>query len=163
MDAEKPRPSISNVQSSCTVGRKLQEECHRTYYTRKSGLKQVASLEKKTQELLSWRANITFSLEDTVCLHHEALYLIRYESRQTSCCDPFKMHKKSVRSKSQSLSCPWFYYALCRGWGIYIYLGPIIRSRWSLDRITPSEYLKGRTVLWSKDMYSSVLEIKIKE
>lgn len=106
MDAEKPRPSSSNVQSSCTVGRKLQEECHRTYYTRKSGLKPVASLEKKTQELLSWRANITFSLEDTVCLHHEALYLIRYESRQTSCCDPFKMHKKSVRSKSQSLSCP---------------------------------------------------------
>ena len=62
MDAEKPGPSGTSLTSRCTVGTKLDQECHKTYYTRKVGLKQVAALEKKSQELISWRSGITLKL-----------------------------------------------------------------------------------------------------
>ncbi len=103
MDAEKPGPSGTSLTSRCTVGTKLDQECHKTYYTRKVGLKQVAALEKKSQELISWRSGITFSSEDSICLHHETVYLSRDECRQTSCCDPFQFHTKNVHSKSNKI------------------------------------------------------------
>ena len=85
MDAEKPGPSGTSLTSRCTVGTKLDQECHKTYYTRKVGLKQVAALEKKSQELISWRSGITFSSEDSICLHHDQILLCDITRNPTKC------------------------------------------------------------------------------
>lgn len=101
MDTEEPGVSgySASLMSKCSVGVKLDKECHKQTYCRKVGLSPVAGLEKKSQELLSWRTDIKFGDEDMICQHHETVYLSRYESLQKFCCDPFHIHKKKLQCK----------------------------------------------------------------
>ena len=75
MDTEDPETSEMN---KCIVELKLDQECHKTTYCRKSGLSAVAALEKDSQQLLSQRTYITFG-DEYICEHH----LTHYQNQQT--------------------------------------------------------------------------------
>ena len=68
--------------SSCSIGVLLRESCHVTKYTRKCSLKTIFELECEEQNLLQLRCNLTFSSNDTICLHHEYMYIHKYSNWQ---------------------------------------------------------------------------------
>lgn len=83
----------------CSVGVYLnqQSECHKTTYSRKTGLLNLQDLPTETLKLLKNRTGIgQLSTSDTMCLHHEKIFLHRYEHLQVKCCDPFVRHKGNV-------------------------------------------------------------------
>ncbi|XP_053305181.1 ARL14 effector protein [Spea bombifrons] len=84
----------------CSVGEQLQDssECHKTCITRMTGLKTLKELPQDHVLLLQLRTSVmTLSQHDTICLHHEKLYIDRYKHMQKACCDPFNVHKKPVK------------------------------------------------------------------
>ncbi|KAG2463434.1 ARL14 effector protein [Polypterus senegalus] len=88
----------------CTVGVQLQTtyDCHRTTYIRQIGLKTLRDLSANDMLLLQLRTGImSLTGEDTVCFHHEKVYIDRYEDMQRICCDPFNMHKKGIKRSLQ--------------------------------------------------------------
>jgi hypothetical protein len=79
----------------CSVGILLDDNCHKKSYSRTTGFILVTNLTEEEQKLLRLRAEINLlGCDQTICNHHKAVYITRYESRQTSCVDPFKRHKK---------------------------------------------------------------------
>ena len=86
---------------ACKIGSSLGDVCHKTTHCRKEGFVSVTELSEEDKELLKWRCGINnLSSGDSVCFHHEKLYLSRFESLQTFCADPYKRHKKHITSKS---------------------------------------------------------------
>lgn len=87
----------------CTIGKALKEDCHITSdaICKTTGFHKVSELEHASIQLLQWRSGVTFDSGDhnTVCFYHEKVLISRYESLQKSCCDPFKRHKKLIKSK----------------------------------------------------------------
>ena len=54
----------------------LYENCHKTKYVRKQGLKKIYDLDNDAIHLLEIRAGHIFTPEiDTICLHHEQVYI----------------------------------------------------------------------------------------
>lgn len=87
---------------SCSVGNIHNDVCHKTVFTRTLGLKRLQELTDREKELLYWRVGCALSdmtnTDFTVCRHHEQMYLLRYESKQTACCDPFSKHADTVKA-----------------------------------------------------------------
>ncbi|KAG5848668.1 ARL14 effector protein isoform X2 [Anguilla rostrata] len=84
----------------CTVGEHLQMtlDCHKTTICRQTGLRQLGELGESDALLLQLRTGLMGLVEgDTVCLHHEKVFVERYEHTQRTCCDPFNNHKKAIR------------------------------------------------------------------
>lgn len=84
----------------CTVGEHLQMtlDCHKTTICRQTGLRQLSELGESDALLLQLRTGLMGLVEgDTVCLHHEKVFVERYEHTQRTCCDPFNNHKKAIR------------------------------------------------------------------
>ncbi|KAJ8394921.1 hypothetical protein AAFF_G00040440 [Aldrovandia affinis] len=84
----------------CTVGEHLRmtPDCHKTSLRGQAGLRQLAELREGDALLLQLRTGLMGLLErDTVCLHHEKVFVERYEDMQRTCCDPFNTHKKAIR------------------------------------------------------------------
>ncbi|KAG7468337.1 hypothetical protein MATL_G00141990 [Megalops atlanticus] len=85
----------------CTVGEHLQvaADCHKTTYCQRAGLRQLSELGESDALLLQLRTGLMGLMErDTVCLHHEKVYVERFEDMQKACCDPFNNHRKAVRT-----------------------------------------------------------------
>jgi hypothetical protein len=82
----------------CFVGGQLNDACHLLVYCRKKGFLSITDLSDDDRQLLLWRTGIESqpSSLERICLHHEALFLSRYESIQKFCCDPFNVHTKRV-------------------------------------------------------------------
>ena len=60
----------------CSVGIILYENCHKTKYVRKQGLKKIYDFDNDAIHLLEIRAGHIFTPEiDTICLHHEQVYV----------------------------------------------------------------------------------------
>jgi hypothetical protein len=89
--------------NKCTIGEALGEDCHLISEAscRKVGFHNVAELSVECQQLLALRTGVSIAALDnnTLCFHHEKIFISRYESLQKFCCDPFKRHKKHVTSK----------------------------------------------------------------
>lgn len=88
----------------CTVSRFLpqNDECHKITYSSKAALIKCAELSIEDRELLSSRigdGTNRIKSEDTLCLHHEKVYLSKYEHLQRSCCDPLQLHKDKSKTK----------------------------------------------------------------
>ncbi|MBN3325012.1 AL14E protein, partial [Atractosteus spatula] len=84
----------------CTVGELLKapHDCHKTYFARPPGLRRLGELPADDALLLQLRSGLLGLADgDTVCLHHEKLYVDRYEDLQRACCDPFSCHKKAIK------------------------------------------------------------------
>ncbi|MEE6499080.1 hypothetical protein FKM82_003309 [Ascaphus truei] len=84
----------------CSVGDQLQDtnECHKTCITRQTGLKCLKDLSSNDMLLLQLRTSMmTLSGHDTICVHHEKLFIERYVDMQKGCCDPYNVHKKNIK------------------------------------------------------------------
>ena len=85
----------------CSIGCRLNEECHKKVYGLTSGIKLVKSLLEKERQLLEWRTSLKCDETDDICLHHQRKYVSQYERLQNACCDPLQCHKALKRSEYQ--------------------------------------------------------------
>lgn len=87
------------MDEKCSVGENTKSECHLLHYTKKRSIQNVENLSDDDLNLLKLRSES--KILKTVCLHHESVFLKKYEFLQKVCCDPFKRHKtlakKSLR------------------------------------------------------------------
>ena len=75
-------------------------ECHLSSYTTFTGLKLLQELSSYEKEILELRSEIKVTDNDTICLHHEQVLLLRYSFLQKKCCDPLSLHKKTSCKRS---------------------------------------------------------------
>lgn len=82
------------MESKCSVGEYLgdSDSCHKTIYCKTCGLINISTLTIENRALLQIRTEATFGINSTICLHHKAVFITRYETLQKQCCDPFKQH-----------------------------------------------------------------------
>ena len=81
--------------SGYSAGIILYENCHKTKYVRKQGLKKISDYDNDAIHHLEIRAGHIFTPEiDTISLHHEQVYISKYFSWQLACCDPWQLHNK---------------------------------------------------------------------
>ena len=82
----------------CNVGlvTKTENQCHLKTYSSVQILHSINSFSTEEVRLLRFRIDNYFSLEDTICSFHKYKYLDYFSSYMSKCCDPFKMHKKSI-------------------------------------------------------------------
>ena len=85
--------------NSCSVGQSMKEICHTAKFTRKSGMKSISELESDELDLIQIRCCLSLSTKDTVCLHHEQMYIHKYSNWQVTCRDPIQLHNKRVAYK----------------------------------------------------------------
>ena len=81
----------------CSIGLDLNDDCHKTAYSRNTGLILATELSQENKRMLEWRSGLTLSDKSTICVHHEELFLSRFESLQKYCCDPLNVHKKEKK------------------------------------------------------------------
>lgn len=85
----------------CTVGTLLDREndCHKLSYNRKAQLDYFKDFSDKNLELVRYRSHL-FQLksEDSICLHHQKVYLDKFEDQYKTCFDPFQRHKVMVKT-----------------------------------------------------------------
>jgi hypothetical protein len=84
----------------CAIGILLNEECHcQRLSNKKTGLLKTSHLNAESKHLLSARTGLELqALENKqICLPHEKKYITRYSSLQTSCADPWKIHKSTIK------------------------------------------------------------------
>ena len=77
----------------CSIGLKLNKECHAQTYVQKKSLNKVSNLSDVDKELIAWRSGIELDNSFTICRHHEIFLLKKYSTFQTTCCDPFNSHQ----------------------------------------------------------------------
>ena len=87
---------MEDSSSKCSVGLVKDEICHKLTQVKQIGVINFKDLESLEKEIILKRSGIQQHIE-TICYHHKHLLLVKYESCQTTCCDPFKIHKKSVK------------------------------------------------------------------
>lgn len=85
--------------SKCCIGNYLKEDCHSTNFSRTKGVLSLEDLSNDSVKLLEVRTGYKCKEGDSLCYHHEKVFLSRYQSLQTSCADPFQKHKKRVTGK----------------------------------------------------------------
>jgi len=87
----------------CYIGSEKGESCHKTSLTKSIGFKEILDLDDSERELLLLRSGCKF-IKGSICHHHFYFYLVRYESFQRVCCNPFQNHKRPVKSSLRSIS-----------------------------------------------------------
>lgn len=77
------------------------EDCHKTSYVRKSGVKKLSEFSEEERNLFLWRAgkrNLASNCENLkICYHHEAKLGSIFEKKNTKCCNLFRVHKNNVK------------------------------------------------------------------
>ena len=81
---------------NCCVGKALKEECDKTFYCRVKGRILISSIADPDIELLTQRTGHIFDSNNEICLHHEKVYISKYEALQKYYFDPYKSHKKKI-------------------------------------------------------------------
>ena len=103
---------MEQLDDACEIGKLISENfCHKTWYKKKKGYKQLCKLSHDDILKLFWRAGCKFCLEDgpliinnnaKVCFHHYCMYLTCFKKKQKYCKNPFDIHAKS-RKKNQDV------------------------------------------------------------
>ena len=82
--------------------------CHKLSYSRSCGfLNFQTELTNNNKEMLIARTGIEIDRHDlsfVSCLHHKKLFLNKFESHQSACCEPEHTDKKPVKSTLKPLS-----------------------------------------------------------
>ena len=85
---------------SYSIGEIEDSACHSTAHTHgKVGMLQIIELSKEDSELLIWRTGIHKKSLKTICLHHQKLYLDKFATMNSLCCDPFGHHAEKKNCK----------------------------------------------------------------
>lgn len=88
----------------CTFGRCLEKKCHLLDYTRVSGLKCLSEMPPENIQVICLRAGTEVDGQMTICHHHEQKLLVQFAHLQKKCCDPFSMHKRTVKSSLREIT-----------------------------------------------------------
>ena len=83
----------------CTIGRLLNEDCHKTSYSYKKGLIKLSDLSEHEKKLIKWRSEVSLQEDHSICFHHKAVFLTKYQWLQKYCCDPYNKHENFKSSK----------------------------------------------------------------
>ena len=87
----------------CSVGLCEESECHKLSFAKKIGLTSAKDFSPEELEVLMLRTGLKEAQLMTVCFHHKAIYLDRYERDQKVCCDPYNIHKISIKKIYEKL------------------------------------------------------------
>jgi len=82
----------------CSIGIAKDEDCHKLTYTQEVGLVPFGNLNERNMRLVELRSEINDGIT-TICYHHKQTLLIKYETYQRACCDPFALHKRLCKGK----------------------------------------------------------------
>ena len=96
------------MESKCDFGILLNKPCHKTYYTRKVGMKNIVDICLDDQDILLWRAGLLNIIESreskSICFHHEKVFgevFTRKLRKNDKCCGTLKSHKRKVKGKKK--------------------------------------------------------------
>ena len=87
-----------------SVGNENGTESHKNIYTQLKNLSAIESLNLLDIDHLNLRSGVSSELLFTICEHHKMFFLHKYESYQTSCFDPYKIHKKKITKYLRNIS-----------------------------------------------------------
>ena len=100
---------MEELEGVCEIGKLMSERsCHKTWYKKENGYKQLCELSKDDIFTLFWRVGCKSYLEDEslvinyltkVCFHHYCMYLTCIDKKQKNCNNPFDIHLKSRKRK----------------------------------------------------------------
>src|SRR5258705_11558201 len=80
-------------------------QCHKLSFCRSSSVKQFRELSTDDEKIVLLRCQLPLDTAlNSLCEHHEQLYLHRYAHNQTSCLDPFFQHKIPVRKSLRKVT-----------------------------------------------------------
>lgn len=88
---------------NCSVGQHGGTECHKKSYTKSVNLISVDLLSELEKKLIQQRSCVSTDLISNICEHHKVFYLNKYETFQTSCFDPFEIHKRKITKTLRTL------------------------------------------------------------
>ena len=102
---------MEQVEGICEIGKLVSEgSCHKAWYKKEKGYKQLSELSKDEILTLFWRAGFKSCLEDgslvinnctKVCYHHYCMYLTCFDKKQNNCNNLFDIHAKSRKRKQR--------------------------------------------------------------
>lgn len=81
----------------CSIGQLTASECHKITFCQKKGIKNVNSLSEEDKGLLCLRTETKLDSIQTICFHHESLFLKKFELCHKTCSDPLKKHKGPIK------------------------------------------------------------------
>ncbi|KAG1676396.1 ARL14 effector protein [Nymphon striatum] len=88
---------------ACSIGLAHSDQCHKTSYSKMTGLISESDLGEEDLKIIAWRSglrggNVSVS---TICLHHKYLYSNTvYWTKYGKCCDPLDTHTRKVKVKN---------------------------------------------------------------
>lgn len=84
------------MEEKCSVGEVTNSDCHLLSYVEKKAIQTIEKLSESDVTLLKLRTDSSYELK-TICLHHQSVFLKKYEFLQKVCCDPLKKHKSPIK------------------------------------------------------------------
>ena len=88
----------------CSVGKINGTECHKLSYTQQTNLVSITSLEQSEINILSLRSGVNLEQLISICEHHKAFFLNKFETYQKFCMDPFQSHNKKISKSLRVIS-----------------------------------------------------------
>ena len=79
---------------SCFIGIELNDECHKLAYCCEKGFAVFSKYSANEKKLIKLRSEVASKEDDNIYLHHEAVFLTKYEWLQKYCCDQNKKERK---------------------------------------------------------------------
>jgi len=95
----------ASLLENCSIGIQLNIDCHKSGASAVTQvLLNIKDMSQEKQDLLSLRTELSMDNLQTVCSHHEKIFLTHFEHSQWKCCDPLGRHKSAIRSSLRSVS-----------------------------------------------------------
>ena len=80
------------------------ETCQSLFNVKEVGLISVDQLDTIDVKLIAYRTGLEEDKIQTICYHHKQTLLTDYEWLEKRCCNPFKNHKKHIKSGLKPIS-----------------------------------------------------------
>ena len=84
-----------------SIGNLLEVDCHKkSYPLQRQGLVTTSTLSLEEQKVLHicvLEASSMEGLLGTICFFHKYYFLEKYAKLEKKCCNPFKIHNKSIK------------------------------------------------------------------
>lgn len=105
---------MAGVETKCSIGVQLNIKCE-IGKNATEGLTSIIDFDEEKKDLLYWRSGLSREDLQTVCSHHEKMFLTGFESSQRKCCDPFSRHKTAIRASLRIISINFALRLKCSG------------------------------------------------
>ena len=92
------------METKCSIGKIVKDDCNLLTYTRKTGFLQLNSLHDDEREIILWRCGLLEKGIDvgkgTICMHHSFVYGKVFERHvSVKCCNAFNTHRRKVKGQ----------------------------------------------------------------